>query len=91
MNDTAALRQAVRLVLREAVTLAKPPEELEDNGDLYALGLSSFDLISLLVALESRFGIEFPKEMMERGTFASVDAIAAAVQILTQRTLTHVT
>ena len=90
MTDTASVNQAVRLVLRDSVTLAKPTEELADDSDLYELGLSSPDLISLLVALEGRFGVEFPKEMMERGTFASVDAITAAVQTLTERRMAHV-
>ncbi|MBA5775924.1 acyl carrier protein [Stappia sp. F7233] len=52
---------------------------LGDDSDLYTAGLSSFASVQLMLALEEQFDIEFPETMLKRATFASIRAIADAV------------
>ncbi|WP_428699439.1 acyl carrier protein [Stappia sp.] len=52
---------------------------LADEADLYAAGLSSFASVQLMLALEEKFDIEFPENLLNRKTFASIAAISAAV------------
>lgn len=65
--------------LAAAATIAR-------DADLYETGLTSFASVQLMLALEEEFEVEFPDRMLNRRSFASVAAIAAAVEELTQRT-----
>ena len=56
--------------------------DLAEESDLYRAGLSSHASVSLMLALEERFDIEFPERMLRRGAFASIAAIRANVQAL---------
>lgn len=53
--------------------------ELGDDGDLYAAGMTSHASVNVMVALEDRFDLEFPDEMLKREVFESVAAIDAAL------------
>lgn len=55
---------------------------IADDGDLYSAGLSSFASVQLMLAIEEEFDIEFPETMLNRGTFASIAAIAKAVDTI---------
>jgi acyl carrier protein len=52
---------------------------LAEDADLYAAGLSSFASVQLMLALEEKFDIEFPENLLNRKTFASIGAISRAV------------
>jgi acyl carrier protein len=58
-------------------------DDLPDHADLYRAGMKSFASVQLMLALEERFGIEFPEEMLTRATFRSIAAIEEAVGKLT--------
>jgi acyl carrier protein len=72
-----------RLIDQEA-KLAIPAANLKPRDNLYDLGLTSFDAIRLLVAVERAFKIEFQREMLNHESVASIEAIAKAVQTLQQ-------
>jgi acyl carrier protein len=72
-----------RLIDQEA-KLAIQAANLTPRANLYDLGLTSFDAIRLLVALERAFKIEFQREMLNRESVASIEAIAKAVQAMQQ-------
>ena len=55
---------------------------LRHDQDLYAAGLTSFAAVQLMLALEDKFEIEFAESMLNRRSFASIDAIAACVNQL---------
>lgn len=61
--------------------------ELTPYANLWESGMDSLASISLMVTVESEFGIEFPDEMLTRATFASVMAMAAAVESLLDNSL----
>ncbi|WP_036286169.1 acyl carrier protein [Methylocystis sp. ATCC 49242] len=72
-----------RLIDQEA-KLAIPAANLMPRANLYDLGLTSFDAVRLLVAVERAFKVEFPREMLNRRSMASIDAIAKAVLAMEQ-------
>jgi acyl carrier protein len=70
-----------RLIDQEA-KLAIHASNLTPRANLYDLGLTSFDAIRLLVAVERAFKIEFQREILNRESVASIEAIARAVQAM---------
>lgn len=73
MNDT--IRQAVNDHARLPVDL----DTLADDADLYQAGMTSHASVSVMLALEDAFGIEFPDRMLQRSVFESVASIQAAL------------
>jgi acyl carrier protein len=73
----------IRTILREHVRLAVDVATIDTGADLYRAGMTSHASVNLMLALEDRFGIEFPERMLRRKTFETIDAIRAAVDELT--------
>jgi len=72
----------VRLILREHGRLAVDVGSLADDSNLYEAGLTSHASVSVMLALEEQFGIEFPERMLRRGAFASIGAIRHGLEEL---------
>jgi acyl carrier protein len=64
-------------------TLPFDVEKLSDQDNLYDAGMTSFASVQIMLAIEEKFDIEFPEEMLTRRTFASLANIADAVSKLT--------
>jgi acyl carrier protein len=73
------LNEAIRRVLRDHARLPVDVDELVDNADLFQAGMSSHASVSVMLALEDTFDIEFPDRMLKRSVFESVAGIAAAI------------
>jgi acyl carrier protein len=71
--------EAIRAVLRDHARLAVDVAVLGPATDLYDAGLTSSASVDVLLALEERFGVEFPEDLMRRSSFTSIDAIRAAL------------
>jgi len=54
-----------------------------DNASLYDAGMTSLASVSLMLALEDEFGIEFPDHMLRREVFESVSSIREALNFIT--------
>lgn len=76
---SAPLKVRVRAVLKTAGSLQGGFDALEDSSDLHAAGLTSHATVSLMLALEEAFDVEFPDRLLRRKTFSSIDAIADAL------------
>jgi acyl carrier protein len=74
----------IKKVLTDHGRLSVEAAALQDDADLYQAGLTSHASVSIMLALEGEFEIEFPDQMLSRGVFGSVAAIRAAVETLTQ-------
>lgn len=57
---------------------------LGPDTNLYEAGLTSLATVSVMLALEDHFNIEFPETMLSRKTFESLEAIAEAVAKLAE-------
>ena len=73
---------AIRSLIDRELTLALPAAEITPRADLYALGLSSFEAVRLLLSVEREFNVELPREMLKRETARSIEAIVQALQAL---------
>ena len=73
MNNT------IRELLKKHAGLSINIDELAEGADLYAAGLSSFASVQLMLAIEEKFDIEFPDNLLNRKSFASIEAIERTV------------
>jgi acyl carrier protein len=72
----------VRQILHEHGRLGADVQTLSISDDLYAAGLTSHANVNVMLALESAFDVEFPDEMLKRGTFDSIGSIRRAIASL---------
>jgi acyl carrier protein len=72
----------IREIISQHGRLPVDVATLRDDEDLYVAGLTSFAAVQLMLALEGRFEIEFAESMLNRRSFASIDAIAGCVHQL---------
>ena len=73
------ITEAIRTVLRAHGRLSVAVEALEDYGNLYEAGLTSHATITLMLALEEHFAVEFSDRMLSRAGFASIAAIRSGL------------
>jgi acyl carrier protein len=73
---------AIRSLIDREARLALPAAEITPRADLYALGLTSFGAVCLLLAIEREFHVEWPQEMLKRETAGSIEAIVQALEVL---------
>jgi acyl carrier protein len=72
----------IREILAEHARLPVEMSSLDDDADLYQAGMTSHASVSVMLALEDTFDIEFPESMLRKSTFESVSAISAALTSL---------
>jgi acyl carrier protein len=76
------LRARVRGVLEDHGQLSEVVGILDDASDLYEAGMTSRASVSVMLALEGEFDIEFPDNMLRRDVFQSIEAISRAIEQL---------
>jgi acyl carrier protein len=76
------LTTKIRLILKEHGRLDADASSLPENDDLYGAGMTSHASVNVMLAWESEFDVEFPDQMLKRGTFDSVASIRGAVASL---------
>jgi acyl carrier protein len=52
---------------------------LSREEDLYEAGMTSHASVSVMLALEDRFKVDFPERMLDPAVFASIASISAAL------------
>ena len=73
------MNSEIRDILREVGGLGSPVEQLADDADLFAAGLTSFATVNVMLAIEDRFDLEFPDRLLRRDSFRSIAALARVV------------
>ena len=76
------MKAKIRALLARLGEFPAGADDLRDDADLHAAGLSSYGTVELMVGIEEEFGVEFPDRLLTRATFGSIDAVAAAVASL---------
>ncbi len=69
----------VRKVVGETARLLVDVETLAGDADLFAAGMSSHASVTVMLALEDRFDVEFPDEMLTRAVFGSIGGLSGAI------------
>lgn len=81
------MTNTIRQILEQHGRLPVPVNGLSDTSDLYQAGMTSHASVSVMLALENEFNIEFPDHMLKRSAFESVDAIRNGVESLQAQTV----
>ncbi len=70
---------AIREILAKQGSLSVDVQTLDEETDLYTVGLTSLATVGIMLALEDRFDVELPESMLSRTTFRSIATMAEAV------------
>ena len=70
-----SVSQRIRNVLAEHGQLVGALVTMSDSDDLYDAGMTSHASVSVMLALENEFDVEFPDSELRRTSFQSIDAI----------------
>jgi acyl carrier protein len=73
------VERVVRDALRDHGRLTADAEQLATTDDLYAAGLTSHAAVTVMLACEDAYDVEFEAKHLNRATFASIAAISAAL------------
>jgi acyl carrier protein len=76
----------IRRILQQHARLGVDANSLSEESDLYDAGLTSHATVSLMLALEERFQLEFPDEFMDRRSFSSIRSIQNAIERIRSNT-----
>jgi len=69
----------IREVLAAHGRLAVDAASLDRDANLYEAGLTSHASVTVMLALEDAFDVEFPDRLLTKATFSSIAAIEAAL------------
>ena len=72
-------RPEIRRVLRDHGRLPVDLDAVGDRDDLFLAGMTSHASVSVMLALEDAFDVEFPDDMLKRSVFATIAEISAAI------------
>ncbi|MEZ2129969.1 MULTISPECIES: acyl carrier protein [unclassified Sinorhizobium] len=78
------MNQTIRGLVAKFGGLSIDVGQIADDADLYATGLSSFASVQLMLALEEAFDIEFPDNLLNRKSFASIAAIEKTLNVIVE-------
>lgn len=78
--------EKIRAIIGNHARLNVSADSLPEDADLYAAGMSSQASVSIMVALEDEFEIEFPDRMLKRSVFQSIASIRAALSEIQDKT-----
>lgn len=70
----------IREVLELHARLPGGVAALGDDDDLFQAGMTSHASVSVMLALEETFDVEFPESMLRKSTFESVENIKEALE-----------
>ncbi|MBB4233422.1 acyl carrier protein [Rhizobium mongolense] len=76
------MKKTIRDLVAKFGKLPVAIDQVGDDADLYAAGLTSFASVQLMLGIEEAFDIEFPDNLLNRKSFASISAIARTVDLI---------
>lgn len=74
----------IRKILERNEELAPLLDRISEDDNLFDKGLSSFGSVQLMLALEERFGIEFPDNLLNRKSFSTIRDIRSTLESLVE-------
>ena len=74
--------EELRRILQAHGGLSTSIDRLGEEADLYAAGLNSLATVNVMLAIEHRFSIEIPDDLLTRRTFQTLSALRRTVSKL---------
>ncbi|MCI4066791.1 phosphopantetheine-binding protein [Micromonospora sp. R77] len=65
-----------------AITDVMAKEPFDDKADLQEQGMTSIEMVSLIVTLEDQLGVAIPDDLLDSANFGSIERIIATVRPL---------
>jgi acyl carrier protein len=81
-GSARATRGQIVAIVQGLLAKRKLPAAAEVDQDLHDLGLTSLDMVNLMLAVEDEFGVEIPQRQMTPDNFRSIAAIERLVDIV---------
>lgn len=75
-------RQRLRRLVEGIVTAKRPARPFSDNDTLAEIGVTSVDMVTLLLAVESEFDVEVPQHEITAEVFRSIASIDGLIRRL---------
>lgn len=72
----------IKEVLAQHARLPVDVAGLGPDDDLYHTGMTSHAAVSVMIGLEEAFDVEFPQEILQKDTFATMASIKRVVERL---------
>ncbi len=79
------MTEEIRRIIKEHARLPVDVDGLPEDADLYQAGMTSHASVSVMLALEDAFDVEFPDRMLKRSVFESIGAIDGALAELQEQ------
>lgn len=73
------MEEQLRDILGDVGGLAVPVAGISTDQDLFAAGLTSFATVTVMLAIEGAFDIEFPDDLLNRSTFRSIGSLQGVI------------
>ena len=77
MADTVT--DTIRSLLAEHARLGVDAATLAETDDLYGAGMTSHASVTVMLACEDEWDIEFPQALLKKSTFSSIATIRSAL------------
>lgn len=82
MDSSRDIKHRIRDAVSTALNGKVDVEALGDADDMFDAGMTSHETVKVMLALEDEFDVEFPDDRLNRTTFASIDSMASALQMI---------
>lgn len=69
------MEDQLRAILGQVGGLSVPISDVTASQDLYVAGLTSFATVTVMLAIEEYFDVEFPDSLLNRATFRSIETL----------------
>ena len=73
------MEATIREVLASYAMLPVDIAGVDNDTNLYQVGLTSHASVNVMLALEDAFDVEFPDALLRKDTFQSISSIASAL------------
>ena len=83
--ERSEIENGVREVLGERGKLPLDAMTVDATQSLYDAGMTSHATVKVMLALEDRFDLEFPDELLERSNFDQIATLTAVLEKLIGR------
>ena len=74
-----SVTDSIRALLTEHARLGTDVGNLSDTDDLYGAGMTSHASVTVMLACEDEWDVEFPQQMLKKSTFGSIANIRDAL------------
>ncbi|MFD6530905.1 phosphopantetheine-binding protein [Streptomyces sp. NPDC060184] len=85
VNGGKLMEESIRSILADPGILGDAAASLARDADIRLAGVSSMQIVQILMEVESRFEIEIPEDMIRPETFRSIGVIAEAVEVVVKQ------